>query len=121
MNEYPPARLHAIIAVDAAHAVRCQHAGCGHKVYAAVHIVQEAGKFLILGSQELLPWPTFAGWELALPAEIGDPDPEVQGYAIKNIVHAMRLLGSINALRRSDHSPGKPHQDYISKKALQGW
>ena len=50
MNEYPPARLHAIIAIDAAHAVRCQHTGCGHKVYAAVHIVQEAGKFLVLGS-----------------------------------------------------------------------
>ncbi len=223
MNEYPQARLHAIIAVDAAHAVRCQHTGCGHKVYAAVHIAQEADKFLVLGSScfakrygggkalgssvhgtgdgrrltdqeralleantaalityfeeqelarleqeqqrlaeqkaiaegeaqqpiaryrqaislsarapvhrptnspwswqsskhtsiavlvspdsqvwvriehkdgshKLLPWPTFAGWELALPAEIGDPDHEVQGYAVKNIVHAMRLLGSM--------------------------
>jgi len=223
MNEYPPARLHAIIAVDAAHAVRCQHTGCGHKVYAAVHIVQEAGKFLVLGSscfakryggtkalvssvhgtgdgrrltdqeralleantaaliayfeeqelarlaqdqqrlakqkaiaerdaqqriaryrqaislsarapvhrptnspwpwqsakhtsiavlvspdsqvwvrvehqngsQKLLPWPAFVGWENALPVEIGDPDPEVQGYAVRDIVQAMRLLASL--------------------------
>lgn len=223
MNEYPPARLHAIIAIDASHAVRCQHTGCGHKVYAAVHIVQEAGKFLILGSscfakryggtkalgssvhgtgdgrrltdqeralleantaaliayfeeqelarlaqeqrrlaeqkaiaerdaqqriaryrqaishsarapvhrptnspwpwqsakhtsiavlvspnaqvwvrvehqngsQKLLPWPAFTGWENALPVEIGHPEPEVQGYAVKNIIQAMRLLDSL--------------------------
>lgn len=223
MNAYPPARLHAIIAIDVAHAVRCQHTGCGHKVYAAVHIVQEEGKFLVLGSscfakrygsakalgssvhgtgdgrrltdqeralleantaaliayfeeqelarleqeqqrlaeqkaiaerdaqqriaryrqavslsgrtpvhrptnspwpwqsakhtsiavlvspdsqvwvrvehqngsQKLLPWPAFVGWENALPVEIGDPDPEVQGYAIRDIVQAMRLLASL--------------------------
>lgn len=223
MSAYPPARLHAIIAIDPAHAVRCQHTGCGHKVYAAVHIVQEAGKFLVLGSscfakrygapkalgssahgagngrrltdqeralleantatliahfeeqelarlaqeqqrlaeqkaiaereaqqrlaryrqatslsarapayrptnspwpwqstkhssiavlvspdsrvwvrvehqngsQKLLPWPAFAGWEKALPAEIGDPDPGVQGYAVRDIVQAMRLLLSL--------------------------
>lgn len=223
MSEYPPARLHAIIAVDPVHAVRCQHIGCGHRVYAAVHIVQEAGKFLVLGSscfakryggakalsssvhgagdgrrmtdqeralleadtaaliayfeeqeearlaqeqqrlaaqkalaerdaqqrlaryrqatsfssrapvhrptnspwpwqsakrssiavlvspdsrvwvrvehqngsQKLLPWPTFTGWETALPAEIGDQDFEVQGYAVRDIVQAMRLLGSL--------------------------
>jgi hypothetical protein len=221
MIEHPTARLHAIIAVDDAHAFRCQHTGCGHKVYAAVHIVQEAGKFLVLGSscfakrygtpkalgssmhgtgngrrltdqeralleantadliaffeeqdrlaqeqqriaaqqafadrqeqlqlsrykqatslsgrspvhrptnspwawqsakhtsiavlvspdsrvwvrvehqngsQKLLPWPAFTGWEIALPVEIGNPDHEVQGYAVKDIVQAMRLLVSL--------------------------
>jgi hypothetical protein len=223
MSEHPAARLHAIIAVDAAHAVRCQHTGCGHKVYAAVHIVQEAEKFLVLGascfakrygtpkalgssvhgigngrrlteqeralleantaaliaffkeqerdrlaqeqqrlaeqkaiadrqeqlrlarykqatslsghtpvhaptnspwpwqsakhssvavlvspdsrvwvrvthqngSQKLLPWPAFTGWDIALPAEIGDPDHEVQGYAVKDIVQAIHLLVSL--------------------------
>lgn len=47
------------------------------------------------GSQKLLPWPAFVGWENALPVEIGDPDPEVQGYAIRDIVQAMRLLASL--------------------------
>ena len=47
------------------------------------------------GSQKLLPWPTFTGWETALPAEIGDQDFEVQGYAVRDIVQAMRLLGSL--------------------------
>lgn len=223
MIEHPTARLHAIIAVDAAHAVRCQHTGCGHKVFAAVHIVQESGKYLLLGSscfekrygtpkalgssvhgtgngrrlteqerelleantadliaffeeqeqdrlaqeqqriaaqkafsdrqeplrlsrykqdttfsgrspvyrptnspwpwqsakhssiavrvspdsrvwvrvkhqngtQKLLPWPAFPGWEIALPAEIGDPDHEVQGYSVKDIVQAMCMLDSL--------------------------
>lgn len=231
MIEHSAARLHAIIAVDAAHAVRCQHTGCGHKVFAAVHIVHESGKFLLLGSscfkkrygthkalgssvhgtgngrslteheralleantatliaffeeqekekerereqvclaqeqqrlagqkasvdrqeqlrltrykqvtsfpgrtpvhrptnspwpwqsakhssiavlvspdsrvwvrvehqngtQKLLPWPAFTGWETALPAKIGDPDHEVQGYAVKDIVQTMRMLVSL--------------------------
>lgn len=223
MNEHPAAWLHAIIAVDSAHAVRCQHTGCGHKVYAAVHIVQEADEFLVLGSscfakrygspktlgssmhgtgngrrlteqerallvantaaliaffeeqerdrlaqeqqrlaeqkaiaerqeqlrlarykqvtslsgrtpvhrptnspwpwqsakhssiavlvspdsqvwvrvehqngsQKLVPWPVFAGWEMALPAEVGEPDHDVQCYAVKDIVKAMRILVSL--------------------------
>ena len=47
------------------------------------------------GSQKLLPWPAYSGWEIALPAEIGDLDHEIQGYAVKNIVQAMRLLVSL--------------------------
>ena len=223
MSELPTARLRAIIAVEAAQAVLCQQPGCGHRVYAAVHIVQEADRFLVLGSscyaerygglnalgtsgygsgtprklsdaerallqantaalithfeqeeqdrlaeenrrlaekkaiaereaqlrlarykqataptqrapihrptnspwpwqssrntsiaalmapdgktwvrvqhhdgsQKLLPWPVFSGWESALPPEIGVPDLEVQGYAVEDIAPAIRLLRSM--------------------------
>jgi hypothetical protein len=223
MSELPTARLHAIIAVDFEKAVRCHKPGCGHRVYAAVHVVQENGRFLVLGSscfaelyggpmalgtagygsgtprklsdteralleantaaliahfeqeeqarlaeenrrlaeqkaiaereaqlrlarykqataptqrtpihrptyspwpwqssrntsiaalmapdgktwvrvqhhdgsQKLVPWPAFPGWDAALPPEIGAPDLEVQGYAVKDIVHAMRMLASM--------------------------
>ena len=44
------ARLRAIVAVDAKDRVRCQQPGCGHSVYAAVHVVEEDGKLMVLGS-----------------------------------------------------------------------
>jgi hypothetical protein len=43
-------RLRAIVAIDFAHRVRCQQPGCGHSVHAAVHVVEEAGQLLVLGS-----------------------------------------------------------------------
>lgn len=220
MSELPSARLLAIIAVDFEKAVRCQKPGCGHRVYAAVHVVQDDGRYLVLGSscfaelygglmalgsagygggtprkltdaeralleantaaliaqfeqeeqarlaeemlrlaeqkaiaereaqlrlarykqattptqrtpihrptnspwpwqssrntsigvftapdgkiwvrvqhqdgsQKLVPWPAFPGWETALPPAIGVPDLEVQGYAVKEIVPAVSLL-----------------------------
>lgn len=49
MSELPSARLLAIIAVDFEKAVRCQKPGCGHRVYAAVHVVQDDGRYLVLG------------------------------------------------------------------------
>lgn len=50
MTEPPPARLRAIVAVDPSKAVRCQQPGCGRRVYAAVHVVEDAGQLLVLGS-----------------------------------------------------------------------
>ena len=44
------ARLRAILAIDFEHRVRCQQPGCGHSVHAAVHVVEEAGQLLVLGS-----------------------------------------------------------------------
>ena len=44
------ARLRAIVAVDALHRVQCQQPGCGHSVYAAIHVVEEDGRLLVLGS-----------------------------------------------------------------------
>ena len=44
------ARLRAIVAVDALHRVQCQQPGCGHSVYAAIHVVEEDGHLLVLGS-----------------------------------------------------------------------
>lgn len=44
------ARLRAIVAVDQKDRVRCQQPGCGHSVYAAVHVVEEDGKLIVLGS-----------------------------------------------------------------------
>ncbi|MBT3066718.1 hypothetical protein [Rhodoferax sp. U11-2br] len=43
-------RLLAIVAVDQAHRVRCQQPHCGHGVYARIHVVEEGGQLLVLGS-----------------------------------------------------------------------
>ena len=42
--------LLAIVAVEPAHRVRCQQPHCGHSIYARIHIVEEAGELLVLGS-----------------------------------------------------------------------
>lgn len=47
----PIARLRAIISLAPSERVRCQQPGCHHSVYAAVHVVQESGVFLVLGSR----------------------------------------------------------------------
>lgn len=44
------ATLRAIVAVDPKDRVRCQQPGCGHSMYAAVHVVEEDGRLLVLGS-----------------------------------------------------------------------
>lgn len=47
-----PFKLRAIVAVDPApaHRVRCQQPHCGHSLYARIHVVEEAGQLLVLGS-----------------------------------------------------------------------
>lgn len=44
------ARLRAVVAIDVKDRVQCQQLGCGHSVNAAVHVVQEDGRLLVLGS-----------------------------------------------------------------------
>ena len=44
------ARLLAIVAVAPARRVMCQNPGCGHGVYAAIHVVEEQGALMVLGS-----------------------------------------------------------------------
>lgn len=44
------ARLRAVVAIDAKNRVQCQQPGCMHSVYAAVHVVEEDGRLLVLGS-----------------------------------------------------------------------
>jgi hypothetical protein len=44
------ARLLCVVAVPFAQRVTCQQPGCGHSVYAAVHVVEENGQLLVLGS-----------------------------------------------------------------------
>ena len=44
------ASLIAIVGVDQDARVQCQQPGCGHSVYRRIHVVQEAGKLLVLGS-----------------------------------------------------------------------
>jgi hypothetical protein len=44
------ARLRAVVAVDMNKRVQCQQPGCKHSVYAAVHVVEEDGRLLVLGS-----------------------------------------------------------------------
>ena len=44
------ARLIAIVGVAQDERVQCQQPGCGHSVYRRIHVVQQAGKLLVLGS-----------------------------------------------------------------------
>lgn len=61
MNAQPPsnqqpgpkpsqANLLAIVEVEKQDAVQCQHLGCNHRVYKRVHVVEESGQLLVLGS-----------------------------------------------------------------------
>lgn len=50
MSNLPSARLLAIVSVDRANSVACQSAGCGHRVYAAIHVVDDNGQLLVMGS-----------------------------------------------------------------------
>lgn len=44
------ARLLAIVSVAEEKKVICQQPGCGHGVYAAIHVVEDSGRILVLGS-----------------------------------------------------------------------
>ena len=43
-------KLLAIVAVEPARRIRCQQPHCGHGVYARIHVVEEDGRLLVLGS-----------------------------------------------------------------------
>lgn len=47
------------------------------------------------GSQMLVPWPVFDGWDEALPPVCGIPDLELQAYAVPNIVEALQSMRRI--------------------------
>lgn len=44
------------------------------------------------GSHKLVPWLVHPGWDTALPASVGEPDPQVQGYTVTDIAYALRVL-----------------------------
>lgn len=46
----PKSSLLAIVGVEKARAVQCQHPGCNHRVYRRIHVVDEEGRLLVLGS-----------------------------------------------------------------------
>ena len=48
------------------------------------------------GQQFLVPWPTFDGWDEALPTHIGTADSGHGGYAIKDIVSALKYLRGLS-------------------------
>jgi hypothetical protein len=50
--EQQPAKAHLIdvVEVDKSKRIRCQAEGCGHGVYARIHVVLDSGKFVVLGS-----------------------------------------------------------------------
>ena len=43
-------RLLAVVSVEKVQRVRCQKDGCGHGVYAAIHVVEHDGRVKVLGS-----------------------------------------------------------------------
>jgi len=50
MNTKTDHKLVAIVAVDPDERVQCGQPGCGHSVYARIHIVREGDEFIVLGS-----------------------------------------------------------------------
>ena len=50
MNTKTDHKLVAIVAVDPGDRVQCGQPGCGHSVYARIHIVREGDKHIVLGS-----------------------------------------------------------------------
>jgi hypothetical protein len=46
------------------------------------------------GSQKLVPWPKFEGWETALPPAVGVADTSLSAIAVHNIAEAIRILQS---------------------------
>lgn len=44
------ARLLAIVSTTPKSRVQCQNLGCGHGVYAAIHVVEDGGRLVVLGS-----------------------------------------------------------------------
>lgn len=49
-SEGPSARLMAIVAVAPENRILCQEPGCGHSVYAAIHVVEVDGNLIAMGS-----------------------------------------------------------------------
>jgi hypothetical protein len=50
MNTKTEHKLLAIVAVDPVDRVQCRQPGCGHTVYARIHVVQAGEELLVLGS-----------------------------------------------------------------------
>lgn len=50
MNSAPQPRLLAVVQVEREQRVQCGQPGCGHSVWKAIHVVNEGGALLVLGS-----------------------------------------------------------------------
>lgn len=44
------------------------------------------------GSQLVMPWPTFDGWDEALPPSVGSPDGELGGYRVTDLLPCIAYL-----------------------------
>lgn len=60
------AKLLAVVKVEKEQRVRCQQPGCNHTVYKAIHVVEEQGTLLVLGS-------TCFTKRYGSPTQLGDP------------------------------------------------
>jgi len=68
-------------------------------------------------TEKLVPWPAFYGWEVALPASIGKPDPTINAISVFDIAEALTTLkrvgfsgprvGRWQDLQRSRRSQGR--------------
>jgi hypothetical protein len=52
------------------------------------------------GLQMLMPWPTFQGWDEVFPPSVGVADPDLGGYRVSDIVHAVAYLRERSAFDR---------------------
>lgn len=53
------------------------------------------------GSQKLVPWPSFEGWQSALPDQIGTADQDLGAWSVLNIVDAIERLAAMGFHRTS--------------------
>lgn len=49
------------------------------------------------GQQMLVPWPTFDGWDEALPGHIGPVDRTCGGYVLRDVVEAVKYMRALSA------------------------
>lgn len=57
------------------------------------------------GRSGIAPWPRDEGWDEALPASVGSPDPALGLYVTANSTNAMIFLSKLAAVVRSSSNP----------------
>lgn len=84
------AKLLAVVEVEKEQRVRCQQPGCNHTVYKAIHVVEERGALMVLGS-------TCFAKRYGSPTELGDPAYGTGGGRVLTSEERQMLQGNTRA------------------------
>ncbi len=97
------ARLLAVVEVEKEQRIRCQQPGCNHTVYKAIHVVDEQGTLLVLGS-------TCFAKQYGSPTKLGDPAYGNGGGASADERRATDAAGQHSRVHRAfrEGIPGSP-------------